>query len=299
MKKEPIEKETANKHFEVDVRSIIPLERAGGNIRQDYGDIKELKDSIKANGIIVPLRAYRNKEVEGGWIAIDGHRRLKAAMELVAEGEVVRAKVITVDSRGLSDEQLIFDMVNTNAGKPLTPKEMAEAVRRLIALGWKEKEIAARFGKNVNFVKNLALFANCPKRVRDMVDENKISYSLVCDLFRRCADFNLVVESIEAAYGVAKETKADQLKRKNLRENKSIEDENEFTAGADKTAKITKKIIDKVSNKVDSMKELQSVFKKQIDKPQDVTNPALYKVLKNIVENKYTAKDIEKLLFVF
>lgn len=117
-----IQNETQQKHYEVDVRNIKPLERAGGNIRTDYGDISELSESIAQNGIVVPLRAYRSEEDPEQWVAIDGHRRLKAAMQLVEKGETVRAKIISVDRRKLSDEQLIYEMVITNEGKPLSTR---------------------------------------------------------------------------------------------------------------------------------------------------------------------------------
>ena len=131
--------ETTGKFFVVDTINISPLQRAGGNIRTDYGEkdgtLLELVESIRSNGIKEPMKGYRDSENEGKWIAINGHTRLKACEILRKEGIEVKAKVILVDARKVSDEELIYDMITSNAGRPLKPIEMAEAVRRLIAKG--------------------------------------------------------------------------------------------------------------------------------------------------------------------
>lgn len=186
--------ELAQKHYKVDVRAIIPLERAGGNVRTDYGNadgsFQELVNSIRENGIKVPLRAYRNPENKEQWIAIDGHRRLKAAMILVEEGATMMAQVISVDARTITDEQLVIDMVVTNSGKPLSPLEMAEAVRRMLQYGYSNKDVAAKFGFPRHLVKNLEVLGLAPKRLRDLVHEKKVSYSLIVQILKECKDSN-------------------------------------------------------------------------------------------------------------
>lgn len=96
-----LKKETAQKYYEVDVRNIQPLDKAGGNIREDYGDsdgsFQETVDSIRENGIIMPLRGYRDKTNPEIWHTTDGHRRVKAAMKLYnEEGIVIRARIVNV-----------------------------------------------------------------------------------------------------------------------------------------------------------------------------------------------------------
>lgn len=252
MKEQAIKEETKQTTWEVDVRNIKPLERAGGNIREDYGDIDELAKSIEESGIMVPIRAYRDKDNDGQWIAIDGHRRLKASMQLVNDkGLTIRAKVLVVDYRKLSDEQLVYDMVITNSGKELNPIELAEAVRRLIAYGNKPKEIASKFGKPTPFVKNLELFASAPRRIREMVKNNVVSYSLVLKILKESADYNVALEQIESALKVAKESKA-------IKQGISVD---AIDDDSDIQVKVTKRSLDKATNKLDSFIELQRAIK--------------------------------------
>jgi hypothetical protein len=164
---------------------------------------------------------------------------------------------------------LIIDMVVTNSGKPLSPIEMAEAVRRLINFGYTTKDVATKFGKTTHFIRNLELLASAPKRIRDLVAENKISYSWVLLMLKECTDFNEATNKIEEAL------------------NFSI-----------KESRISKRHLNEVRNVVDSFKELRSVFKKQIDKPSEVLNPELVSFAKRLLNNELTANQIEKLLYL-
>ncbi len=280
--------ETQQKYWEVDVKNIKPLNRAGGNIRIDYGindgSFNELKDSIRENGILVPIRGYRDKDNEGIWIAIDGHRRIKAAIELVAsEGIEIRARIIVVDARKVSDEQIIYEMVTTNSGKALNPIEMAEAVRRLQAYGHTPKEIAKKFGKTYDFVNNLSLFASAPKRLRELVQNNRVSYSLVLDLLRETKDFNVAIEKIEKALDVSKK----QAKQK-------LPFDPETDTSEPLQYKATKKHLDIASNKVDSFRELQMAMKKIEEENLQPSEMEIYRFCLTIVKNQATMSDILK-----
>ncbi len=307
-KESVITAETQGKHFEVDIRNIRPLQRAGGNIRSDYGDLTELAISIFYEGIIMPMRGYRVED-EGfsGYESFDGHRRL-AAGNLLLKGfeapdpntgekmlyklDSVRAKVIIVRADRYSDEQIILDMITTNSGKPLNPVEISEAIRRLMVHGWNAKEIAAKFGKTVRYVQNLEILAGAPKRHREMVASGVISYTLLGDIFKKAADYNEAIAQIEAALGVAKTEKKTSGKDNDLGEHKEEEESDDLSG-----VHITKKHLDKAINRVDSSVELKLVFKRQIDNPKTVGNSELYTFAKLIIENKLTADGIEKLLF--
>lgn len=286
--------ETAQKHWEVDVQNIKPLNRAGGNIRVDYGNedgsFKELVASIESNGILVPLRAYRDKDNEGEWIAIDGHRRLAAAMKLVDKGLSIRAKIISVDARKVSDEQMIIDMVITNSGKPLSPLELSDAVHRLVVLGYKPKEVAAKFGMEVHAVRNLDLLGSAPKRIRDLISKNKLSYTVALDFIKTSADFNDAIDKIERAFSIVAGEKRVKVQTSG---HEQIEDIDE----PEVNSPITRRHLDSVNNKVDSLMELKKVFKKHIDSPMDIKNQELFSFCKKLSENKLMAADITKLLF--
>lgn len=283
--------ETQGKHFEVDIIRIRPLQRAGGNIRSDYGDLTELAISIFHNGIIMPMRGYRvSDDKKFDFETFDGHRRL-AAGELLVKGfehdgikykaDFVRAKIIIVREDRYSDEQIILDMITTNSGKTLTPVEQAEAIRRLGALGWKPVDIAARFGKTVRFVENLKLLAGAPLRIREIVSNGIISYTLVGDIFKRATDYNAAISEIEAALGVAKLEKKIPTSKNDVED---IETKGDDLSGV----RVTKKHLDKAINRVDSNIELKRVFKAHLDSPKSIANEELFTFAKNLAENKLT-----------
>lgn len=290
--------ETAQKDYEVDLKFIKPLERAGGNIRSDYGEadgsFDELVESIAENGILNPMRAYRDADNPGYWFSIDGHRRHRAGMKLVDErGASIRVRVIPVDRKKISDESLVIDMVTTNTGKPLNPLELSEAVRRLISYGLRPKDIAKKFGMKSYVIKNLELLGSAPKRIRNLIQNNQLSHTVALGFLKSSADYNEAIEKIEKALSLAKSEKP-KTKESDFPGNPDTESESD---NENDTTKITTKHLNEVNNKVDSTLELRKVFKKQIDSPSDIKNNELFSFCKKLVDNKLMASDIEKLLF--
>ncbi len=288
MSKESTEStEKQGKHYKVDIRKVRPLERAGGNIRTEYGDIVELAKSIAINGVISPLRGFRvSDDSDFEWESIDGHRRTKACKLLIEEGvkigdvlykpETVFVPIMTVDARSYSDAQIVVDMVTTASGKELTPLELSTAIVRLTQSNWTPKEIGEKLSMTTHKVRNLILLGSAPKRVRDLVSENKISYTIALDFLRDSIDFNDAIDKIEKALSKVSSNP---------------------TSSGKKEGRITNRDHHEATNKVDSFFELKKVFKKQVDNPKSVINNDLYFFAKMIIENKYTSEDIEKRFF--
>jgi ParB-like chromosome segregation protein Spo0J len=163
------------------VPSSLLRVKEGFNIRTDYGDIPELAESAKVNGIIVPLRGYKDKEngIEV-FIVTDGHRRTAALKLLLEQGVEVLVPFI-LESKGYSDEQRILDMFIMNDGKSLMPLEQAEGVRRLIAYGYSEKEIAGKLAKSEGYIRKLNSLNNAPKQLRNLIEQGVISATLAIE----------------------------------------------------------------------------------------------------------------------
>lgn len=277
------EQETQGKDYVVDTRLIKPLPRAGGNLRHDYGEsdgsLLELVESIREHGIIEPLKAYRNPEVEGEWIAINGHTRLKACAILNEQGIIIRAKLIPIDARKISDEDLIDQMVVSNTGRPLKMMELAEGVRRLLAYGRSVEEIATKWSKTKVQIRNLEILSNSPKEIRVMIDSGRVSPSVVLNIFKQEQDFNKAIEVLRRADQLTEErVKKDGKKAKQIR---PIE-------------------VRAAQNKVDSLRELQSLFKRIDEKNEDreLRNPEVYKFARKIANGELIGREIENILFV-
>ena len=130
--------------------TYIPVEQLyphPDNPRKDLGDLTELADSIKANGIfqnltVVPyFSRIKGRVIEGQYTVIIGHRRLAAAQ---AAG---LTEVPCVIMEMTDAEQLQTMLLENMQRENLTVYEQAKAFQQLtIDLGMTVQEIAERSG---------------------------------------------------------------------------------------------------------------------------------------------------------
>ncbi|SRR5258706_8210657 len=298
MKQPVINKDKQGKHYEVDIRNIKPLEHAGGNLREDYGDLDELAASIEQNGILTPLRAMRDLENEGKWFAIEGHRRLAACIKLLEEKNIaIRVKVIVEDARYVSDEELIYQMITMNNGKPLTFPEQAEAVRRLIVLGITNKEIAKRFAKPASYISNLSSLAAAPAKIKKMISDKRISFHLAMEILHNTKDYEEAIAQIEATLSAAAERKAKKVKVKNLKLDLDADADDETE---EKEVKATKKDLEKATGNINSYDALKRAMKaaEKGGWMKNDKNVELFKFCQKIHTGKFTQEELQKLLFL-
>lgn len=253
----------------VDIRNIKIED--GFNVRRDYGDISELKELIRANGLLNPIRCRRKG---GDFILIDGHRRHKACMQLFEEdGVEMRVQVVT-EGRNVSPEQRVIDMIMLNEGKRLNPLEEAEAISRLLKYGLEEIEISKKIGKSLVYISNLKLLHSAPEKIKVMVRSEQISSTLLLKLMRETSDFDELQDLIHTAF-------------------LSV-----VSVGEDAPVKITNKDIQKSQKKNNSVSALRKALK-FAEKKELVVNPdheELYNFAVSIIEGEYTK---EKLLEMF
>lgn len=170
-------KEKRSDLLKVDPRTVRVMDNF--NVREDYGDIEGLAQSLKANGMRVAARGYRK---DGEIYLINGHRRLKAAMLLAEQGIIIEF-VIQLE-RNPTERQMLLDMYIGNDGKSFTPIEEATFVLRLKNTGLKGKEIAPLIGKTEAHVSNLLKLAELPQQIQNQIQNNKISATLVLDMLK-------------------------------------------------------------------------------------------------------------------
>jgi len=206
----------------------------GFNVRQDYGDLKELSESIEANGVRVPIRGYKK---DGTYWITDGHRRYKAVQLLNKKGLEVRIPFLA-DGRESSQEQRVIDMIICNDGKKLNPVEVADAVNRLINFGYSENEVHVKTGFSKVYISNLKLLNAAPKKIKNLITDNIIKSTLAMKILREEKDFDKAMEVIENAITSA-----------------GVESGGE-------TKKITQKNVSKSKGKINSYGELKKIFKK-------------------------------------
>lgn len=140
-KVEPVGAQSEPVADELDREEVVQLPTNsivhGKNVRRKFRNLDELKESIRAVGIKVPLIVNRT---DHGDELIAGERRLRVA-------KLLGLPTVPCIVRRLTDTEAYAQMLTENAHRePLTPVEWAEGYRHLIELGATQEKVAERFG---------------------------------------------------------------------------------------------------------------------------------------------------------
>lgn len=253
----------------------------GLNIRTDYGDLQELADSIKENGVKVPLRGYK-KIIDGKevYVVTDGHRRTKACQILLEQGIEILVPFI-IEAKGYSDEQRLIDMFIMNEGKALNPLEQAEGVRRLIAYGYSEKEIAGKLAKSEGYIRKLNSLNSAPKKLINLIERGVISATLAINAIAE-GKVQDILDKSEPTTVLPSDDKTEMNQANDGTEIKDVQ-----PSGGEK--KITAKDIS-----VNSIKEFKK-FARNVD--EDLLNESviyIFQFAQKLVNNELTGEEIKE-----
>lgn len=149
----------------------------GFNARVDFGNIDELAEQIKENGLMQPLTVIP-KVVNGveRYTLIDGERRYRALSKLLDAGIDVGPVRAFIVEETQTQEDLLTRQVMLNEGKSFTDYELATLCKRMRdELHLKNSEIARRLGKNPGHVTYLLDMFCWDPRVQQMVKDGDVS----------------------------------------------------------------------------------------------------------------------------
>lgn len=126
---------------EIKVNELYPHPQ---NLRKDVGDVSELADSIKSQGIFQNLTVIKGgagvPEGAEGYTVIIGHRRLAASK--LAGIDTVPCSVVEMDEKQQVATMLLENMQRTD----LTAYEQAQGFQMMLDLGETQKSIAEKTG---------------------------------------------------------------------------------------------------------------------------------------------------------
>jgi len=190
--------------------SKVALDKLKPNRRQprthfDDGDLAELAESIRTQGIVQPLVV--TPELDGTFIIVAGERRFRAARRAgLTEVPVVVRRVS--DDRELLELALVENLQRAD----LNPLEEAEAYRMLRdEFGLSQEDVAARVGKTRPAVANALRLLHLAPEVQDLLREGLLTAGqarplLALDdpeeqhrLARRAVDESLTARNLEQA----------------------------------------------------------------------------------------------------
>lgn len=152
----------------------IPLATVRANRYQprkefDPAELQELRESIKANGLLQPITVRQLPNGEG-YELIAGERRLRAVREL--EWNTVPAIIRDDDDRTM----LTLALVENLQREDLNPIEEAEGYVRLVKeFGLTQQEVADLVGKDRSTIANLLRVLNLPAEVRRMLEQGGLT----------------------------------------------------------------------------------------------------------------------------
>ena len=157
----------------IQAEMFIPLEKLNANPGQprktfDTGELEELAQSIRQQGIIQPILAEDNGD--GNYTIIAGERRARAA-RLAGLSEV------PVILRKYSEEKRMeVSLIENIQRSNLNPIEEAAAYRELMELrGLSQDEVAGRVGKNRATVANALRLLKLPREMQESIQKGELS----------------------------------------------------------------------------------------------------------------------------
>lgn len=132
------------------------------NPRKNIGDVTDLADSIKTNGLLTPLSVVPNGS---RYRVIAGHRRLAACKQ--AGTGAVPCFVLDLDPL-----QQLEAMITENCQREqLTALEEADAIQGMLDLGATTASVAHRLGRSSDYVRDRAKAASIKTEVRASRDD--------------------------------------------------------------------------------------------------------------------------------
>ncbi|MDR3912393.1 MAG: ParB/RepB/Spo0J family partition protein, partial [Bifidobacterium sp.] len=145
--------------IDINVKNLIPNPN---NPRKDVGDVTELADSIKEQGLQQALVVTPDHEEHGERMfrVVIGHRRL-AACKLAG---IERVPCIVREMDVKTERELM--LVENCQRSDLTPLEEADGYQGLLDLGVGVGELAAKTGRSESFVRGRLRIARIPADVR-------------------------------------------------------------------------------------------------------------------------------------
>lgn len=196
-------KTTKTDIYKIDPRSIVVAE--GFNSRIDFGDIAELAEQIKEQGVLNPITVIPFKTEDGTekYRLVDGERRFRAVTKLLNDGVDIPRVPALFASKQLSEEDLLVQQIIRNQGKPFNEYEYGVAFKKFVDMGMKNADIAKKLGVARWKVDCFLAHLNRDERVQELLKTDKITGVDVRHIYQAAKDESKAVEEILKLAGIA------------------------------------------------------------------------------------------------
>lgn len=231
------------------------------NLRLTYDENKqeELINSIEENGIINDVKGYKEN---GKFIVIDGHRRVKAAKELVrrkreeSESDFDIRVPFSIQTGG-GESQQTLNMLIYNEGEPFTPLEIADGVRRLVQFGMEFSEIAQKLQKSQAYIYRLyKLVTNAAPEVRKAIISGEMEATTAMGFIESCTTQREQIEQLNEIRQEVEDDKTNEAEKNNKGSQQKPKKN---------SSKITNKNVSKKQNLEKALKDIDENHRDLID----------------------------------
>ena len=256
--------------FLIDPRNIVVMEDF--NVRQDF-DLDELKEQIKAKGVLNPVtvRPFKDENGVEKYELVDGERRLRATMLAISEGSDIPHIKALKAPKNATYEELLIEQKMRNEGKRFSEYESGIMFKRFKdQFGYTQAEIAEKFKKSPAFVSKCLAFMDLPKEIQERIIRNEISAKAAKDIVSSYDTEEEQVEATEKALKIAQKQGKKTVTNKEI--NIAMRDSREAKTIADSLRKVwayldgeeaervlhLAKLLDKTESLRQAMKHLKS-----------------------------------------
>lgn len=189
-------KTTKTDIYKIDPRSIVVVD--GFNSRIDFGDIDELAEQIKAQGVLNPITVIPFKDEDGTekYRLVDGERRFRAVSKLLADGVDIPRVPALFASKSSDEVNMLMQQIMRNQGKPFNEYEYGVAFKKFADMGMSNSEIAKNLGLAKWKVDCFLAHLRRDERVQKLMREDKITGVDVRHIYQAAKDEDAAVKQI-------------------------------------------------------------------------------------------------------
>jgi len=159
---------------EVPANRVLP-NPAQPRLSYEEDSLAELADSIREHGVLQPILV---RPAGSQFELIAGERRWRAAR--MAGLNAVPAIVLEYDEETALEVSIIENLQRED----VSPLEEAAMYRKMLALGYSVRQLAAKIGKDKGYVENRLRLADAPPEIRELVSVRKDTISHAYELMK-------------------------------------------------------------------------------------------------------------------
>ena len=209
-------KTTKSDIYKIDPRNIVVTPNF--NSRTDFGDIEELSEQIKAQGLLNPITVipFKDESGEEKYRLVDGERRYRATMLLIENGFDVPRIPALYASKSLSEDALLTQQIIRNEGKPFNEYELGIAFKKFKDMGYTNAEISEKLGFKRWKVDCFLAHLDRDERIQELLKQGKITGVDVRHIYQATKDENKAVAQIMKLAGKAEKEGTGKISLKDL-----------------------------------------------------------------------------------